>query len=48
MTNLEYIEILKSSKCAKCVNYKYCSRPCEVNYSGCKEYDLYNAKEKTV
>jgi len=46
MANLEYIESLKRSKCAKCANYKYCSKPCEVHYQGCENYDLYNKEVK--
>lgn len=46
MTNLEYIESLKRSKCAKCANYKYCQKVCEAAYKGCENYDMYNKEGK--
>lgn len=46
MTNLEYIEMLKNSKCANCANYKHCRKPCEVKFKGCENYGFYNSKKE--
>lgn len=47
MTNFEYIENLKKSKCSKCANYRYCRKVCEVNFQGCEDYNNRTEKDKT-